>query len=434
MKDHTPAGPVPESNTAALAVFAMPTASSVQWIYAGMANACGRRRVFNSATSTKERLRTARPRVQLREGRQDWYRIENLANESTAVIRIYNEIGYWGITAQDFVRELEQVTASRIELHLNSPGGDAFDGIAIYNALRQHSAEVHVTVDALAASIASVIAMSGDTVTMATGSTMMIHDASGIEIGNAEDFRKYADLLDTVSDSVAAIYADRAGGTTEQWRAMMRAETWYTAEEAVAAGLANAVAATQERPSPVPQNTWDLSVFTYAGRTAAPPPPAIARPSNSTADTGLTPTVPEASATETTDPAVAEPAVAEPAVAEPAVTEPALTEPAAVEPVAPAPVEAAPEDTTEASTTPVAPTVSSVQQEAAGTADATAAEVAPEPAADAPPVVDEVDPTPAESDSATDSWAALTNGFHNSAPSTQDAVSFDALKEGFLRC
>lgn len=231
------------------------------------------RRVWNTAATkdrkTKDRLKSARPRAELQQGRTDWYRIENLASGTTAVIHIYNEIGYWGTTAEDFIRELRGINASVIELHLNSPGGEAFEGIAIYNALKQHAAEVHVSVDSLAASIASVIAMAGDTITMATGSTMMIHNASGIEIGDAEALRAYADLLDVVSNNVAAIYTERAGGTIESWRAAMGAETWYTAEEAVAAGLADSV--TPSRTA-APENSWDLSVYNYAGRENAPAP------------------------------------------------------------------------------------------------------------------------------------------------------------------
>jgi ATP-dependent protease ClpP protease subunit len=220
----------------------------------------------------KDRMKFARPVARLREGRTDWFRIENNAVTSTATVHIYDEIGYWGITAQDFVAELGRVNAVNIDLHISSPGGEIFDGIAIYNCLRGHAAKVTTYVDSLAASIASVIAMAGDEIVMAPHSQLMIHDGSGLSIGNAADMREMAELLDRQSDNIAAVYADRAGGTAEEWRGRMRAETWFTAEEAVDAGLADRVA------TPVRQGdqdhalaaTWDLSIFRYPSRAEAP--------------------------------------------------------------------------------------------------------------------------------------------------------------------
>jgi ATP-dependent protease ClpP protease subunit len=231
------------------------------------------------------RLRTARPRAQLREGRTDWYRITNSIGGGTATVHIYDEIGYWGVTASDFVRELSAVNASAIDVHLNSPGGEIFDGIAIANALRAHPATVTTYVDSLAASIASVIALAGDRVVMAPNSQMMIHDGSGICIGNAADMREMAELLDRQSNNIAEVYATKAGGTVEEWRALMTAETWYTAAEAVAAGLADEVVASSTQtstddnssPTTVPTAQWDLSVFRYVGRDAAPEPVLTAR-------------------------------------------------------------------------------------------------------------------------------------------------------------
>jgi ClpP class serine protease len=148
-----------------------------------------------------------------------------------------------------------------------------FDGIAIHNALANHKAQVNVTVDGVAASIASVIAMAGDTVTMARGSQMMIHEGHTVAVGAAADMRAQADLLDTVSDTIASFYAGRAGGDVPMWRNRMRKETWYSAEEAVKAGLADAVA----EPTRQLKAQFDLSVFNYAGRSAAPAPELVAR-------------------------------------------------------------------------------------------------------------------------------------------------------------
>lgn len=201
--------------------------------------------------------------------RRDWYRIENSAAD-TASIHLYNEIGYFGTTADDFKADLAKVTAPRVDLHLNSEGGEVFDGIAIRNALQAHPAHVTVHVDALAASIASVIAMAGDRIVMGRNSMMMIHDASSIEMGNAADMRKMADLLDQCSDNLASAYADRAGGTPESWRAAMQATTWYTAEQAVEAGLADEVAPLKER---VVEQV--AAVLTAAPITAVLPPTPV---------------------------------------------------------------------------------------------------------------------------------------------------------------
>ncbi|HEY3260206.1 MAG TPA: head maturation protease, ClpP-related, partial [Pseudonocardiaceae bacterium] len=170
----------------------------------------------------------------------NWYRISNQADDIT-LIDIYDEIGWFGVTAAEFVKDLRAVTNPKIELHINSPGGDVFDAIAIYNGLRQHDAQVHVVIDSLAASAASFIAMAGDKITATANSMMMIHDALGLVIGNAADMREMAGLLDKHSDNIASIYAARAGGDTAAWRAKMSEEVWYNADEAYKAGLVDEV-------------------------------------------------------------------------------------------------------------------------------------------------------------------------------------------------
>jgi ATP-dependent protease ClpP protease subunit len=218
--------------------------------------------------SVKDRRRALRARI--RPG-QSWYKISNSAGvDGPAEVAIYDEIGWFGITAESFLAELREISASEIALHINSPGGEIFDGIAIHNVLRSHSARVTVYVDSLAASIASVIAMAGDRVIMQPHSQLMIHDGSGLCVGNAADMREMADLLDRQSDNIAAVYAERAGGTVRQWRQRMRDETWYSAAEAVEAGLADEVAKLPRRDDM--SNDWDLSMFRYAGRAAAPAP------------------------------------------------------------------------------------------------------------------------------------------------------------------
>lgn len=170
----------------------------------------------------------------------DELRVTN-AKADEAEIYLYGEIGFWGVTAADFQRELALVTAKHINLHVNSPGGEVFDGIAIYTLLREHEASVTTYIDGLAASAASFIALAGDRVVIAKSAHMMIHEAMGLAWGYASDLRRQADVLDRLTESIAEIYEDRAGGTVSQWRAAMAEETWYTAAEAVAAGLADEV-------------------------------------------------------------------------------------------------------------------------------------------------------------------------------------------------
>lgn len=169
-----------------------------------------------------------------------WYRILNLSSD-TAEVAIYDEIGYWGVTASDFMAELAGVDVKNLTLRINSPGGDVFDGLAILNSLRNHKATVNVVIDGLAASAASFIAMAGDTVSMSPNSMMMIHEASGFCMGNSQDMRELADLLDKTSANIADIYARRSGRSSEEHRAAMKAETWYADQEAVDAGLADSV-------------------------------------------------------------------------------------------------------------------------------------------------------------------------------------------------
>ncbi len=202
-----------------------------------------RRRIFNRTTFPQSHRLTATHRAH---GSRQWYRIENFIGTSpdlTAVsVYIYDEIGMWGVTAADFVRDLQSINATVINLHINSPGGDVFDGIAIYNAIKSHPAAVTVYIDGVAASAASFIAQAGDSVRIARNAQMMIHEAMGLCMGTAAEMIEMAALLDKSSDNIADIYAQKAGGTVKQWRKQMQAgDTWYVGAEAVTAGLADEV-------------------------------------------------------------------------------------------------------------------------------------------------------------------------------------------------
>lgn len=212
------------------------------------------------------RLRTTRTVANLRAGRNDWFRIKAQADGPTQVM-IYDEIGWFGVTAQDFINEMKQVNGP-IDLHLNSPGGEVWDGIAIHSFLANRGG-VTTYVDSLAASIASVIAMAGEEIVMGRNASLMIHDGWGLVIGNAADMREQAELLDRVSDNIAAIYADRTGKPKGDWRTAMLAETWYIGQEAVDAGLADRMADPPAKRSKAAQDDeatklaayFDLSVF-----------------------------------------------------------------------------------------------------------------------------------------------------------------------------
>jgi ATP-dependent protease ClpP protease subunit len=197
--------------------------------------------------------RAARFRPVNRDNVMTWsLRIANKGER--AKVYVYDVVGGYDMTSDDFVRQLHALDVTGIDLHVNSPGGYVFDGIAIYSALKNHKASVTTYVDGLAASAASFIAMAGDEIVIEKPARMMIHDAQGIGIGNAADMREYADLLDETSDTIAAIYADRAGGKPTDWRAAMlannRSGTWYTAHTAVDAGLADRVG----NDSPAPED------------------------------------------------------------------------------------------------------------------------------------------------------------------------------------
>jgi len=221
-----------------------------------------------------------------RPANKNWYKIENLS-AAEASIHIFDEIGFYGTTAQSFVDQLNAITAPKITVYLNSPGGEVFDGIAIHTALAMSKAHVTTFVTGVAASAASFIAMAGDTIKMARNATMMIHDASGLAWGNAATMRQEADLLDKLSDNIADMYAMQAGGTLEDWRAAMQRETWYTGKEALAAGLIDVITDPDEpmndddepdeddKMTKSSVNRLSLAAFNYAGRAQAPEPELI---------------------------------------------------------------------------------------------------------------------------------------------------------------
>lgn len=183
---------------------------------------------------------------------KQWFTIQNQASGITA-ISIYDEIGFFGVTAGDFCDQLSNA-ADPIALYLNSPGGEIFDGMAIYNALLRRP-DVSVFIDGIAASAASFIAQAASPGKLGIAKTgeMMIHNGQAFAAGDAAELRKMADQLDAETRKIAGIYADRTGKPADHWLAMMDRESWLQAGEACAEGLADYVYDPRSGPSNVLQ-------------------------------------------------------------------------------------------------------------------------------------------------------------------------------------
>lgn len=200
-------------------------------------------------------------------------------DSSEATLYLYGPIdswgGMWGISAAEVAGALATLPTGTTQLtvRINSPGGEVFEAVAIMNLLRDHDARIVARVDGLAASAASFLAASADETIMGGNTELMIHDAWGIAMGNAADMTAYANLLDKTSNDIADVYAAKAGTDRETMRAYMLEEKWFSAAEAVAAGLADSVntgKADEETDEPAARMAFDLkSLFDTPGRTAA---------------------------------------------------------------------------------------------------------------------------------------------------------------------
>lgn len=169
-----------------------------------------------------------------------FYALEHTANNETTVT-LYDEIGAFGAGSKEFLADLAKLDGQHIHLHINSPGGSVIEGTAIYNALRRHQGGLTVHIDALAASMASVIAMAGAPVYMADNALLMIHNPWTVSMGESKDLRKEADLLDKLKVNLRNAYVRKTGLNADEVSAMMDNETWLDAVEAVALGFADAI-------------------------------------------------------------------------------------------------------------------------------------------------------------------------------------------------
>lgn len=172
-----------------------------------------------------------------------WYEIRAASNNSSGEIHIYDQIGGWGISASRFLKEVSEAglfNASQVDLRIHSPGGSTLDGFAIFNTLKRLSGTVNIYVDGIAASMASVIAMlPGARVHIPSNAFIMIHNPWGGAMGEADDLRDYADLLDKNARNMVDAYAEKTGLAREEIESMMSKETWLTGAEAVEKGFAD---------------------------------------------------------------------------------------------------------------------------------------------------------------------------------------------------
>lgn len=212
------------------------------------------------------------------EPRGPWFTFKDLAEgDTTAQIDIYDEIDWlWGVTSRDFRNQIKALPDSvdTIDLHINSPGGDVYEALAIMNTLRQHDAKVITTVDGYAASSAGFIAVgASDELIVAENAEIMAHLPWAVMVGDADEMRKMADDLDRIGKNIASIFQARAGGKLEDWVAILTAETWWSADEAVTAGIADKVLKAPKRDAKnSARDRFNLSVFNHAGRSEAPAP------------------------------------------------------------------------------------------------------------------------------------------------------------------
>ncbi len=208
--------------------------------------------------------------------------------DGVVTLRLYDPIDSWGgpygVSAKEFAEVLDALPneTTELRLHVHSPGGEVWEGLALLNLLRQHPARVVAVIDGLAASTASFVVCGADEVLIAPSAEVMVHEPWGLVVGNSADMQKMAGDLDHEADNLAGIYTGKAGGTVQDWRAVMAAETWFSAEEAVAAGLADRLLDADPAPADVAaaKARFDLTIFAHAGRAQAPAPQTPAAPAD----------------------------------------------------------------------------------------------------------------------------------------------------------
>jgi len=211
---------------------------------------------------------------------QPYYQITALG-PTAAEIYLYGQIGESyseeSVTARALVAELAALTGKALTVYINSPGGSVMDAAAIYSALKRHNMPVSIIVDGWALSAASLIAMAGQSLTMGVASLLMLHNPSAVAYGNADDLRKTADALDAVRQTMISVYAAKTGADEATVIGWMDAETWFDADAAIAAKLADSKAETTARPAPAPTAQFRNIPAAYAAY-LQPQDPAMTDP------------------------------------------------------------------------------------------------------------------------------------------------------------
>jgi ATP-dependent protease ClpP protease subunit len=178
---------------------------------------------------------------------------------------------FGGISPRAFAETLRGMKGN-VTLRINSPGGDVFGGRAMVTAIREYRDKITAQIDGVAASAASIIATAASKVVMAEGTLMMIHKAHTISLGNADDFRATADLLEKIDQQIADSYATRGKHSAADYLSMMKDETWFTPDEALEAGLADeTIAADQDKKAAC----WDLSAYAHPPKLPEPEPEPV---------------------------------------------------------------------------------------------------------------------------------------------------------------
>jgi ATP-dependent Clp protease protease subunit len=178
----------------------------------------------------------------------------------------------WGASAKALVEALASMKGQPVALHINSPGGDVFEARAMVAAIRAHGAPVTTYIDGLAASAATYLALAGDKVHINDGGLFMVHNSWTLAWGNKHEMRTTADLLDKIDGTIAADYARKTGAGVEQIASWMDAETWFTAEEAKAAGFVDEITGAAGDANKA-ASRWNLSAYANAPKAADPPQP-----------------------------------------------------------------------------------------------------------------------------------------------------------------
>lgn len=180
-----------------------------------------------------------------------------MLGKSKGEIAIYGDIGeYWAeVTPKQFKTDLENIgEIDELDIRINSPGGEITAGYAMFNLLKSHKAKKTVYVDGIAASMGSILAMTGDIIKMSDAGMIMIHNPLGGCMGGSEELRRYADTLDKMKDTAAKIYSDRTGTDIEKIKELMNEETYLTAEEALEYGFIDEIIKYNEKPQIDPVN------------------------------------------------------------------------------------------------------------------------------------------------------------------------------------